>query len=78
MIHEKTIKDERGTVRIQVKFWNDQWGGTDRDGNSFRYEIQVWHTAPRKRTEVSNIDIATKQEIFEAKTEFWNLIKPTL
>ena len=77
MIHEKIIKDERGTICIQVKLWSDQWGGTDRSGNSFRYDILVWHIAPRKRTQRWNRDIATSQEIFEAKTEFWNLIKPT-
>mgnify|MGYP001601628196 FL=1 len=76
MTHEKIIKDQRGTIRIEVKLWSDQWGGTDLSGNTFRYDIKVSYIPPRKRTEIWDGDIATAQEIFDAKMEFWNLIKP--
>lgn len=76
MTHEKIIKDERGTIRIKVKFWCDEWGRKDINGNSFAYEAHVFHTAPRKRTEVINTGIATDSEVLAAKLEFWNKIKP--
>lgn len=41
MIHEKIIKDQRGTIRIAVKLWSDQWGGTDLSKNTHRLLCEV-------------------------------------
>ena len=78
MLHNKIIKDKRGTVRIQVSLWTDPHGFTDNTGKAFRYDVRVWHTPPKKRTETISHSIATPSEIFEAKTECWNLIIPSL
>ena len=73
MTHEKIIKDERGTIRIEVKFWQDNW----HHKNNFRWDITVWHKAPRKQIEKwDNPTIATPAEILQAKLEFWEMIKP--
>ena len=75
MEHNKVIKDiVRGTVRINVRlsgidtvyYWK----------NDFRYDVSVWQTLPKKRKEIRNDSIATKEEIMAAKMEFWNKIKP--
>jgi hypothetical protein len=76
MTYTKTIKDERGTVNITVKLWHDMFGGTDKQGNLFRYDVSVSHKEPKKRTEIWDMSIATPQEILDAKLEYWNLIKP--
>ena len=76
MRHEKHIKDERGSIRIEVTFWSDEWHHYNKENEDYRYQIRVWHKAPKKRNEVINHMIATDQEIMDAKLEFWNLIKP--
>jgi len=76
MIHEMIIKDSRGTIRIQVKLWSSTFGDTDRSGNLFRYDVNVWHIAPKKRTQVSNPTIATEAEKYAAKYELWEKLKP--
>ena len=77
MIYEKFIKDERGRVRIEVKFVTFSYG-TDLNGNYFRYDIGVYYTKPKKRTEIWDNGIATPEEIHQSKMELWSLIKPTL
>jgi len=72
MTYEKVIKDERGTVKIYVSLI------IDRRSSHFSYDVRVTNIPPRKRTEIYNSTIATPQEILDAKTELWNLIKPTL
>lgn len=76
MKYEKIIKDERGRIRFQVRFVSFDYDWTDRDGNRFRYDVTVWHAPKGKRTEIVNPEIATPDEIFSAKMELWNLIKP--
>jgi len=76
MRHEKVIKDERGTVRIEVVLWVASPWATDREGRAFRYDVNVWHKEPKKRSEVWSASIATPSEILEAKLELWNKIKP--
>ena len=76
MRHEKVIKDERGTVRIEVGLWIASVFHTDREGRAFRYDVTVWHKEPKKRSEVLSATIATPAEILETKLELWNLIKP--
>jgi len=77
MQHNKIIKDERGTIRIQVDLWIDSYSRKDANGNSFRYDVFIGHIPPRKRTEQSNPRIATDTEIQQAKEEYWQLLKPT-
>jgi len=56
--------------------WSDYYGGTDRSGNEFRYDVSVTHKAPKKRSEFFNSNIATESEIQDAKMEYWNKLKP--
>jgi len=77
MQHDKIIKDERGTIRINVRLWMDSYGRKDASGNSFRYDVIVWHTAPKKRTGHVNEGIVTPAEILAAKEEFWKLLNPS-
>ena len=68
MRHEKIIKDSRGTVRIVIYF--------ETTYGNIRWTINVWHKAPKKRSEVWSDNIATPSEILEAKLELWEKIKP--
>lgn len=76
MLHEKFIKDYRGSIRIEVNLITFRFGQTDIKGNHFRYDTIVWHKAPRKKNEIQNFDIAAPHEILSAKMELWDLIKP--
>ncbi len=77
MRHELIIKDERGTTGIEVKFWSDATFGTDRYGNEFRYDILVWNIPPKKRSKHYELtSFATNHEIYCAKMELWEKIKP--
>jgi len=74
MEHNKVIKDiVRGTVRINVKMsFLDRYYWLD----NVTYHVAVWQTLPKKRKEIRNDSIASKEEIMAAKMEFWNKIKP--
>ena len=76
MKHEKIIKDERGSIRIEVTLWTDTCRHKNKHREDYEYQIRVWHKPPKKRIEIANHSIATDQEILEAKLEFWNLFKP--
>ena len=76
MEYEKIIKDERGKLRIHVRFVSFDYDWTDKNGNRFRYDVTVWHTKKGKRTEIVSHEIATDYEIWSAKMELWELIKP--
>jgi len=76
-MYEKIIKDERGTIRITLMLWTDRYGGVDKDGNSFRYDVTVFHKAPRKQSERLNNNILTPKELYDAKCELWKSLKPT-
>lgn len=72
MEHVKTIKDERGTVRIVVTlsisaYWSNA---------GFEYRISVSVVPPRKRNERYDNSVATEEEKQQAKLEFWEKIKP--
>lgn len=79
MKHIKIIKDERGKFEIEVSLWivRETWEG-DPHGNTFRYDVYVRFTPSGKRKDVKNncIEMVTAEQILEAKTEFWNSIKP--
>lgn len=66
-----TIKDERGKIELEVDLIIDRWRNP-----TGRYDVIVLHTPPRKRTATVNPEIATPQEIYEAKMKFWEMIKP--
>jgi len=70
------IKDERGKLRIQVCLFTDRHFRVGNNGEYYRYDVTVWHTPPKKRSETVSHGIATEAEIREAKTNLWNLIKP--
>jgi len=76
MKHDLIINDNRGTVRISVTLETFGWERADRSGNQFRYDVTIFHKAPTKRKELINPDIANEKEIYAAKMELWNLIKP--
>lgn len=77
MQHEKIIKDERGTIRIEVSLITNTHFIVDRDTNQkFRWDTRVWYKAPRKKNEVINDQIATPQEVLATKMELYEIIKP--
>ena len=67
MIHEKFIKDERGKIRITVTLVIFNYGGTDNEGNKFRYDIRQSLIPPKKRNEIWSTDICTPEEISFSK-----------
>lgn len=73
MKHEKIIKDERGKVVIIISLWISDFFASE---NIFRYDCIVEHTPPGKRKGINTPDIATEEEILQAKMELWNKIKP--
>jgi len=73
MQHELIIKDTRGTIRIDARLQIDS---TYYWKNNFRYDISTWHIPKGKRKEVLNNSIATDAEIYAAKMELWNKLKP--
>ena len=75
MQHTKTIKDERGKVEINVRFVSMGYF-PDINGNFFRYDVLVWHTAKGLRKPLQDGECATPEEILAAKTELWHKIKP--
>lgn len=78
MTHETIITDTRGRLRISVDLITDKYFSVAADGSRFRYDVTVWHKAPRKRNEINNPTIATPTEIYEAKIALWNKIKPQM
>lgn len=73
MQYEKIINDSRGQVRIQIRMY----GGDFWNPPPPTYNVTVFHKAPRKRNEVVNTEIATPDEVYQAKIELWELCKPT-
>lgn len=77
MQHEKIIKDERGTIRIEVELIINRWFAVDKENNQhFKWDVRVWHKAPSKRSDVINTQIATLEEVLAAKMELYEFIKP--
>jgi hypothetical protein len=76
MQHEKIIKDGRGTVTIIVKLVTFNYRMRDAQDNEFRYDVSVSVKAPRKKNEVYDISAATDVEIWSAKMELWEKLKP--
>ena len=75
MIHNKIIKDERGTINIQVTLLTFQHT-PDINGNYFRYDTHTRYKAKGKRLELYAPSIATDAEILEAKKELWQKLNP--
>lgn len=76
MRHTKIIKDERGTIGIDIDLYVfDMF--RDQRGNNFRYDVSVWQKIGKQRDEryVSQL-VATPEEILQAKLELWQQIKP--
>lgn len=76
MQKETTIKDDRGTIQIRVTLHVFNFGQTDLQGNAYRYDVTVFHTPKGKRKSFPCKDIATKEEISQAKLSIWESIKP--
>ena len=69
MRHEKIIKRENGDkLKIAVVFYSvKSWQ---------KYFADVWFTAKGKRKEIYTNTAATPEEIYTAKMELWELLKP--
>jgi hypothetical protein len=70
MWHEKYIKDGRGVIRITVTMQSDSYS------SNVKYSANVFHKAPRERDEVYDMTAATAEEIYAAKLECWEKLKP--
>ena len=75
MLSITKIKDQRGTIEIQVELFinigckEPYWG------------INVFFTPPGKRKQLrvpKEFDLVTKQEIHDAKLALWEDLKPKL
>lgn len=79
MKYETKIKDERGTLLVEVFLWvcKHDWE-KDFDGNTFRYDVITTLTLPNKRKpEVGNYNhLLTDEEIFRFKKNLWDSIRP--
>lgn len=75
MKHSKIIKDERGTVIIEVKLNTFPDYSPDKDGNFYRYDVYCFNIPKGKRNE-RDIDLSTDAEKQSAKNELWEKIKP--
>jgi hypothetical protein len=72
--HTLIIKDERGTVVIEVSIWGDK-NFPDADGRFWRYDVTSYYIPAGKRKPVYN-DLSTDAEKQQAKTELWQKLKP--
>jgi len=77
MEYTKIINDDRGKTEITVHLWVADNLGKDANGNTFRYDVHTYNTPKGKRKPIYSPDIVTDYEIFQAKTELWESIKPT-
>jgi hypothetical protein len=70
------IKRSNGDlIKIRVTLVTFGMYQKDQQGNSFRYDISCTIREKGKRTDIFYHD-AKDNEIFAAKMELWNLIKP--
>lgn len=79
MKHSKTFKKEEGKVIVDVSLWISSFDWeTDGEGNAFRYDVSISFIPKGKRKQQfgDHEHRVTKDEIHEAKMEFWNNIKP--
>ncbi len=70
MWHEKFIKDGRGAIRIMITLQSNAYR------NDATYIANVFHKAPRKKNEVHDMTAASAEEIYAAKLECWEKLKP--
>ena len=76
---EKNIKRTDGTkIKIVVTLHVFGLGG-DRDGNIFRYDVNVAVCPKRKHNFYyvdNHLDYVTEEEILDVKMNVWNQLKP--
>ena len=75
MKHEIIIKcPKRGKIRIECRF--DCYFDYRESRNVISYNATVWQIEKGKRKEVVNNEAATISEIYQAKLELWEMLKP--
>jgi hypothetical protein len=67
------IKDERGKLEFDVYLTVDNWNKV-----KGRYDVLVWQTPLKKKLRLfkNQNHLATADEIYQAKLNFWESIKP--
>ena len=75
MTHKKIIKRENGDV-VEIKVRFQEFGGNRVNGNQFVYDVDVEIMDNGEKTWYYEFTAATPDEIYAAKLELWELLKP--